>query len=212
MTDVLMQPAMAEADSFQAELFSPRDYNNTYYGGDAQPMQDEAALIEWQVGPLAARLTSQLSMLGLNRFPSMFEAGCGPSVHHALALSPWALTIKMADYMPGNLAEVQNWRDSDPQAHDWSLFVRSILAHEGINPTPKAIEDRIHETKAKIVSLGPLDLKRNIPPYSKVALLVTSFFVADSATDDIEEFNRMTANAFEAVEPGGLFVAAYLLS
>lgn len=193
---------------FDSMDFDPALYNKTYY---SSVMQDEAALIEWQSGPLDKYLRRYLLLHGLNSFPWMFDAGCGPAVHHMFALAKYTKMIHLADYMPENVAEIQKWAEKRGGAHGWEVFVGAILKSEGIDPTDDAISEREKEVRKKISSYSILDLKRQVDhKLQGSAPLVTSFFVADSATRSKNIFTKMTKRAFDIVADDGIFVSAYL--
>jgi hypothetical protein len=202
------KPVTKKEQDFDQNCFIPAVYNKTYY---SSVMQDEMALIKWQAGPLDKLLRRHMLLHGIDAFPLMFDAGSGPSVHHLLALAKYAHQIHLADYMPENLAEIQKWADNDPSAHNWELFISTILKNEGQEATPALIAARERDVRKKIKEYSLLDLKKpasRLP--NSVAPLVTSFFVADSATKSKNVFTKMTKNAFQLVEDGGLFVATYL--
>jgi hypothetical protein len=202
------QPDEKREDDFDQDHFIPSVYNKTYY---SSVMQDELALIQWQAGPLDERLRRHMLLQGIESFPLMLDLGSGPAVHHLLALAKYADVIHVADYMEENLTEIEKWVDNDSDAHDWEIFMTTILEHEGHVPTPALMASREQEVRVKIREYSRFDLKKpssRLPTH--VASLVTSFFVADSATRSKDVFARMTRNAFQFVEPSGLFVATYL--
>lgn len=193
---------------FDSVHFVPALYNKTYY---SSVMQDEAALIKWQAGPLDKLLRRYLLLRGQTTFPWMFDAGCGPAVHHLFALAKYSKMLHLADFMPENIAEIQKWVIGSPEAHDWGVFIDEILNAEGIEASIKDVAGRAKEVRKKISSYSTLDLKRRVTPkLRESAPLVTSYFVADSATRSKNVFARMTKNAFEIVADDGLFVATYL--
>lgn len=204
-------------DDFQGDLFDPANYNKTYY---SEVMQDEAALVTWQATTLHQRLTDHLQARGVARFSHQFDAGSGPSVHHLFALEKYSDKIVLADFLPGNLEEIEKWLHGDPTAHNWEHFVDAILRAEGVDldgmsatERTAAIAARQQAVRSKIVARPegflPLDLKETVPENYR-APLVTNFFVADSATDDKATFATMIANTFDIVEQGGIYVGAYL--
>lgn len=204
----LTKPSTLVDHDFESAYFIPAVYNRTYY---SSVMQDEAMLIRWKAGPLTTYLRKKLDHLELDKFPSMFDAGSGPAIHHLLTFVNFAKTIHLSDYLEDNLAEIRKWVDKDQQAHDWKPFVTAVLTTEGLESTPEAGLVRARQVRKKIASYSSIDLKKPLHkglPHSH--LLVTSFFVADSATSSKNVFTAMTKRAFSIVAPGGVFVAAYL--
>ena len=67
--------------------------------------------------------------------------GVGPTLHHVFLAAPHASEIHLADYLPGNLREIERWLAREPGAHDWRPFVRYTLQCEGIaSPTDAATD------------------------------------------------------------------------
>jgi hypothetical protein len=201
--------ATGNRTDFEGELFRPKEYNRTYY---SEVMQDEAFLIEWQAGPLDQVVRAHLAARNEDSYARQFDAGCGPAVHHLFALEKYVRRIDLADFLPQNRAEIRGWvEEDDPDAHDWTPFIRAILIAEGIEATAEAVDARAAAVRRKVASYSPIDFRMPLEDEPVMtAPLVTSFFVADSATAETEMFVHMTMNAFKSVEPGGLFVGAYL--
>ena len=211
-------------DSFDMSAFVPTEYLSQYF---MVVEEDEQRLVDWQATILAERIGTHLATRGLKRFGLHIDAGCGPTVHHMIALSPYSESIKVMDFLEGNVGEVQKWLAQGEDAHDWNHFTRAILRAEGIDqPDEAMVLAREQETRNKISVANegadqpkgsglfvPFDLKQPRPWTQKMAGtgdLVSSFYVADSCTDKLPEFNEMTKNAFSLVAPGGLFVSCYL--
>lgn len=200
--------------SFVETLFDPVEYNSTYF---ATIMQDEAALIEWLVASLPSSLSGASDSSGQVH---LLDVGCGPTVHRMLAFEPFITSLTLADFMAANLEEIERWRRRDPDAHDWTHFTvaiqdleRRLHGTEG-SPNPR---DREAALRARITGLATVDLRRarSLRTYSghqphAAYEVVTSFFCADSATADHDEFAGMVANAIEYVRPGGSFIGSAL--
>jgi SAM-dependent methyltransferase len=193
---------------FDQDLFIPAVYNSTYY---SQVMADELELIKWQSGELRDVLSKDLLKKGKARYDTLLDIGCGPAIHHMISLAPLADKIKLADYMPENLAEIRRWQRRHPRSHDWKVFTQETLKREGFETSSANIRARQNEVRAKIKSLHILDLKQPVDDYLiESADFVTSFFVSDSATKSKKVFHKMVKNVFSTVTPGGVFVSAYL--
>lgn len=204
-----MTDATRHRTNFEGELFISKEYNRTYY---SEVMQDEGFLIEWQAGPLDEVIRRHLNSRGEEAYAWQFDAGSGPVVHHLFALEKYVRAIHLADFLPQNREEIRGWvEQTDPEAHDWTPFIQAILVAEGIEPTAEAVDTRAGAVRNKIASYSPIDFRVALKDEPVMtAPFVTSFFVADSATAEIDMFIHMTQNAFKSVESGGLFVAAYL--
>ena len=72
------------------------DYPNKYYTLPA--LSDDEQAIFRHVGPW---LAGEFYQRGI-------EVGCGPTVHHALAVVPHVAELHLADYLESNLEEVRS--------------------------------------------------------------------------------------------------------
>ncbi|RYZ85057.1 MAG: hypothetical protein EOP04_16780, partial [Proteobacteria bacterium] len=107
--------------------WQPEEYLREYYG-EVQP--DERFAVEFLVEALSR----------LHPVPIALEFGCGPTVHHALAMAPIANEIHLADFLKSNQAEVEKWLHKDSAAFNWDHFGKETLELEGNpNPTPEQI-------------------------------------------------------------------------
>ena len=140
--------------------------------------------------------------------------GVGPTLHHVFLAAPSASEIHLAEYVPTNLQEIEQWLIGETGAHDWRPFVEYTLACEGMaGPTSDQVSDRETLTRARITALLPGDASRpdalagrGSPPYGTVI----SAYCADSATADAATWATYMRNIAGLVRPGGLFVTAAL--
>jgi NNMT/PNMT/TEMT family protein len=136
--------------------------------------------------------------------------GTGPTLHHVFLAAPKASEIHLADYLPGNLEEIERWRNRDPAAHDWRAFVRYTLQCEGLTaPTDDEISRREELTRSKITRLLRVDARRPVPLDQRYATVISAY-CADSATDDRATWETLMANITALVAPDGLFLTAAL--
>ena len=220
----VMSKEINSPETFDANAFVPKEYLQQYF---TELEQDEALLIEWQSTLLTKRIGESLVNQNVEKFPLHIDAGSGPTLHHLISLSKFSEVVKVMDFIEGNVLEVHKWLGGDKDAHDWSHFTSAILKSEGIRiPDEYTVQAREAATREKVVLANPgllsTDAKETFEPFdlkhprpwmrqlSGSAQLVTSFYVADSCTDNVEEFSLMTRNVFDLVAPGGLFAASYL--
>ena len=104
--------------SFDTE-WCPRAYLREYYG---RIEADERHAIAYFAAAFAAMPPGQRVLV----------YGAGPTLHHVFLAAAKASEIHLADYLPGNLAEIRRWLSRDPAAHDWRPFVAYTLQCEGI--------------------------------------------------------------------------------
>src|ERR1043166_1854363 len=104
-------PADAEPGHILRD-WDARQYLDYYYGHKSVP-DDEAAMFRFFANALRGIGTVEVGL----------ELGCGPVLHHAAQVVPWARRLDMADVQEPNLEEIRRWLRRDPAAFDWSIFL-----------------------------------------------------------------------------------------
>lgn len=186
-----MSPAISEFSDWNAG-----DYLREYYG---EVMDDERHALAFLVE----------AVRDLPRVSRALDIGCGPCVHHGFALVPRADEIHLADFVAGNLEEIERWRARRPGAHDWSAFTAETLAREGVLPTADAIARREDETRARLTRIVRADVRAADPmgPEARASYpLVTSHYCAEAISTEKSVFHSNVANLGSLVEPGGTLV------
>ena len=176
--------------------WSARDYLAEYYGS---VMDDERHALAFLVE----------SVRGLPQLERALEFGCGPCVHHCFALIPRVAEIHVADFVAGNLAEIQRWQAREPGAHDWSAFTAETLALEGIAASAENIARREQEARARVKRRMVADVRDRDPlgPAGRGAYpLVTSHYCAEAISTDKDVFRSNVGNLAGMVEPGGTLI------
>jgi NNMT/PNMT/TEMT family len=136
--------------------------------------------------------------------------GVGPTLHHVFLAAPHASELHLADYLPGNLREIERWLAREPGAHDWRPFVRYTLRCEGIaDPTDGQVSEREELTRAKVTRLLRVDANEPEPVDERYATVISAY-CADSATDDRATWERFMAHIAGLVRPGGVFITSAL--
>jgi hypothetical protein len=175
-------------------------YLKDYYAAVAE---DEEATLRFLVDSLA----------GESLVEEALEFGAGPTVHHALALAPYAQAIDVADLLEDNLLAVQAWAERRPEAHDWRAFTRHVLFCEGREAGPDAVARREQRTRASLRSLLPADVAHPHPlgarGHRRYAIVV-SCFCADSVTHDKAAWSSYMRHIASLVAPCGLLLLAAL--
>ena len=135
------------------------------------------------------------------------EVGCGPVIHHAALVTPYADEIHLADFLPDNLDQIRLWRDNLPGQHNWSALFRHTLELEGASADPG---ERATGLRRKITQLLHCDLTEPHPLGAPASYdLVTSFFCGECVRSEVAEWEQVVANLAGLVAPGGrLFIAA----
>lgn len=141
------------------------------------------------------------------------DFGAGPTLHHAMALAACTRELHISDLLPDNLRAVLRWLRGAPGAHDWSAHTREVLRLEGLVPGEAQIAERAALLRRCTTRVLTADARRADPlgnTGSSRYGCVTSFFCADSATRDFDEWRRCVRNIAGLVAPGGLLVMGAL--
>lgn len=198
-----MQQPDADFGALFEQAWLPQAYLQTYYPSD-HLTADERAILEYLVGFFRS---------AGRRFERAIEVGCGPTIHHALPVAPHVRELHMADFVPSNLAAIETWLHGQPGAHDWDLYVRSVLEIErpGRAVTARALARRRQLLRRRIGALSHVDLRRT-QPLGESALfdLVLSFYCADSATSSRHEWQRLMRHLLTLLSPGGTVIVSAL--
>lgn len=184
------------------EEWNPKAYLETYF---SKIEEDEEATLRF--------LIDAFKSLPKRDNVKILDFGAGPIPIHAMVVAPYVDEIHIADYLAGNLHEIQQWLFRAQHAFNWDFFVKRILALEGKPVTAAAIENRIEETTRKVKRLLLCDAADPDPlldaqddDYS----IVMSIFCADSATDSKEKWLEYMSNITSLVAPGGQLLLAAL--
>jgi len=183
-------------DAFETD-WVPREYLTDYYS-EVEP--DEVETIAFFVD----------AMRQADRDEPVLYFGVGPTLHHVFLAADRASEIHLADYLPANLREIERWLSREPDAHDWSAFVRYTLEREGARtPSDVDVAAREQRTREKITRLLTADA-RDPEPLPQRYSTVISAYCADSATGDRATWETYMRHISGLVQPGGLFVTAAL--
>ena len=136
--------------------------------------------------------------------------GVGPTLHHVFLAAPHASELHLADYLAGNLREIERWLARAPEAHDWRPFVRYTLQCEGIAaPTDEQVAQREELTRSKVTRLLRVDARQPEPVGERYATVISAY-CADSATDDHATWETFMVHIAGLVRPGGTFITSAL--
>lgn len=92
----------------------------------------------------------------LRQLPSnmvVLEFGGGPTLHTVAALTPAAREIHICDLVPANLDEIRDWLYNEPNAFDWTPYLKLVLDVEGRPDTPADIAHRAADMRRKVTRL-----------------------------------------------------------
>lgn len=179
-------------DQWRAE-----DYLNEYY---SEVMPDEQFALAFL----------QESLDRLPEAEVALDYGCGPTVHHSIALVEKAAEIHLADYLQDNLSAIRNWVDRAENAHDWTAFTRYILELQGVKtPSAEAVSRAEEMTRRKLTMMWISDAGDTDPlgpEMREYYPLVTTHYCAEGATSDKETWGLYMHNIASLVSVGGTLI------
>ncbi len=186
------------ADIYE-QFWNPKSYLRQYYSTPYVP-DDEQANFRFLNGSL-----QQID----RHFHRAIDVGCGPTLHHAMAVVPYVDELHLADYMAANLDEIHLWLNGDAQQHDWDIYFRSLLAEEGCNDS-LTLANRKEILRQRITALKLADIRRSHPLGDGSTYdLVMSFYCIEAVAASREEWVECIRNVSHLVAPGGvLFMTA----
>lgn len=194
----MTNPANPTFDYKGVRLFARR-YLDTYY---PTVNEDEPPIARFLLEK--GREVASLHLAAL-------EVGCGPTVHHALAIAPYLDSIDMADYLPDNLGEIRSWTDRRQDSFSWRPYTEMILREEGCVPSDAEVEHREHLLRSKIRDLYPCDVTQS-PPLAGVEPypLVLSFYCAEEVGTTQPAWEGVMRNIAMMNAPDGFLLLSAL--
>ena len=191
-------PVVADYSEWQA-----RDYYKTYYSVVVLP--DEQAVLAYQIQVMRAHAA---------RFGRALDYGCGPTLHRAIAATPYAFRIDMTDWLADNLVCVRDWLAADANNTDWTRFTRFLMTAEGrrrIDAT--RIREREQRTRKVVRGLYVSDARWRHPlgpDHEGFYDLLVSGFCLDAVSSDKRVWRRCMRNVLSMVAPGGTTILHFL--
>lgn len=142
----------------------------------------------------------------------LLDFGGGPTIYSLIAGAHHAREIHFCDYLESNLEQVRRWLDKDPQAFDWTEFIKTTLVLEGTDYSKQGIDLREEQIRQRVTQVIRCDanLFKPIPTLvSGYDVLVTNF-CAESATDSVDQWQRFIRNITSLIRPGGRLIMSSL--
>ena len=137
-------------------------------------------------------------------FDLALDVGSGPTIHQIVPLIPYVKELHVSDFMQDNLEEIRAFLSDESSAHNWDVYIQYVLDLEGKG---EMIEQRKKTMKKIITQFLPIDIRKKHPLNTKKTYpLVTSFYCADSITNDKKLWECYVKNIFTLVKPGGIIL------
>ena len=143
----------------------------------------------------------------------VLDIGCGPVIAHVISAAEYASEIVLSEYTELNRKELTKWLDNDPDAHDWTPYLRYVVT-EVEGKSKEEINGREKKMKSAIKAVVPCDLKKDpvmSAEYMKEYDVVQAILCLAGASSSKQEYLLMLKRIWSLIKPGGTFVfyAAY---
>jgi hypothetical protein len=143
----------------------------------------------------------------------LLDFGGGPTIYTLISAAARVDEIHLADYLEANLEEVNRWVRADPNAFDWTEFIKQALELETATyATEEDIARREKLIRQRVTRVTRCDASRT-PPIDDAHELydvVLTNFCAESATSDRWQWQAFMTNIFSLLKPGGRLVMSAL--
>ncbi|XP_075047249.1 indolethylamine N-methyltransferase-like isoform X2 [Mixophyes fleayi] len=190
---------------FYIDEFDPLDYFQTYYA------PGEGALLgEWT--NFALQNLHETFAPGGVKGDTLIDFGTGPSIYHLLSACEVFNNIIASDFLEQNHVELQKWLRKDPNALDWTQFIKCVCELEG---NRKNYEEKAEKLRSKVKRVLKCDaLKSN--PYEPLVLppadCLLTCLCLEVACKDIESFCNVLKNFKNLIKPGGHLLVLSVLN
>jgi len=200
----LALPSMVHAPVRNREAPWPAFSPEKYFAHNYESMLLEDQEIIQRVGLFLTHVFADRD--GVER---AIDVGSGTNLYPALLMLPWADHIQLADYSPPNVSWLRDEVLDEESDWAWRPFWQELCRHEDydrIGEPRKLLKKACFgdPEKAGIRERSVFDL----PPAQWQ--LGTMFFVAESITEEFDEFNETIEKFVGALQPGAPFVAAFM--
>ena len=137
----------------------------------------------------------------------ILDVGAGPSIVYAIIAAPYASEIVLSDYVEGNRKAIQQWVDKDPQAHDWTPYLKHIVVdiEGGEEKDIPPREEKLHSS----IKVTSCDVARDpvLPTeYMRQYDMVLSMLCLECACSTRDDYVPMLRRLSQLLKPNGTLV------
>lgn len=187
--------------------WNPKSYLRQYYSTPIVADDCEAAM-RFAADEARRRQLSNARIL---------DFGSGPTIWGVLSLSPFASEIHFSDYVSENLDAIREWVRNEPDAHDWSVYMRSALELYNSNKPsePMSATDFHSHFRKSIAGYYHADafVDPAIPTAPPPFDVVVSHYCLECIQTDKSQWQIFMRRLADLVSPGGtLFLSSILHS
>lgn len=143
---------------------------------------------------------------GGDRVPCGIDVGAGPNLYPAFTMLPWCERITLLERSAQNRKYLLEQRDAaDGYDVHWDPFWKVLSGRKGYQDVDDPRE-RFKKVVEEPTEGSLFELGRTAPRYD----VGTMFFVAESITTSLEEFQKGVRCFMQALKPGAPFATAFM--
>ncbi|XP_067397328.1 phenylethanolamine N-methyltransferase isoform X1 [Emydura macquarii macquarii] len=137
---------------------------------------------------------------------TLLDVGTGPTVYQLLSACDHFEEIIATDYLEVNRDVLRRWVQGEPDAFDWSPYIKHVCSIEGKGEQWKEKEQKL---RGKLRQILPIDVHQPEPlgsPLGHLADALISTFCLEAVSPDRPSFERALRNVTSLLKPGGHFL------
>ena len=152
--------------------------------------------------PIFPTCTIYKTLGAVNKCLKILDVGAGPSISNVISAAPYASEIVLAEYTENNHRALQQWLDRDPEAFDWTTFIKHVVVDvEGEEKDIAVREDKI---RSSIKAVVPCNITKD--PLLPQDYVVQSVLCICAAVQTKDEYVVVFKRLSQFIKPNGKLI------
>ena len=139
----------------------------------------------------------------------LLDIGGGPCIHCEISAAPYVAEIYHSDYVQSCRDEVLKWKNSDPDAYDWSSYFKHVVYTLENQDDPNAVAKRTEMLQNKIKRVIFCDVKSPNPlpdcTGEKFDIIISNACIENLVTS-VEEYEIALKRIKSMLNDKGFFI------
>ena len=144
---------------------------------------------------------------------TVLEFGGGPVIVPLISAAPFVSEIVFSEYAEANRAQVQLWKDNDPNAHNWMPYIRYVVNKLEGNVDPEAATARGRLLRNRFTHIVSCDVNADqileCEAVRKPFNIISENSCIETAVDSPNQYKTTVAKLKPLLKKGGLLVGAH---